>query len=137
MSILNTSECQKEAFDFMAYYMSLAEPLVKGDTESSYGKGGNTWAFFSVWEKYLREEIYESKRPYMSAGGKEIFFTEEQCEHLKEMITNAIPDTRTQRVLYEMLMEEMDGYFQGGKELNSACEALQGRALLYLLETKR
>ena len=136
MAILNGSDCKEQAFDFILYYVSLAEPLVKGDTEGSYGKSGNTWAFFSVWEKYLRDEIYESKRPYVSLDGREMFYTEEQCEQLKRLINDAVPETRTQRDVYGILMEEMVGYLNGGKGLEETCKTLQNRVTLYLQENR-
>ena len=135
LAILSTSECPKEAFDFISYYTSLRLPLMKGEPEGDYGKGGNTEALFSVWGKYLREEIYESERPYgYYEDHTGAFFTEEQSEHLKQLICDAVPDTKTQRDIYEMLLEEMDAYWQGGKTLESACEVLQNRAELYLKE---
>ena len=136
MAILNSSDCKEQAFDFILYYVSLAEPLVKGDTEGSYGMSGNTWAFFSVCEKYLRDEIYESKRPYASLDGRETFYTEEQCEQLKRLIRNAVPETRTQRDIYGILMEEMDGYLKGGKELEETSKTVQNRVMLYLQENR-
>lgn len=135
LAILNTSECQEEAFDFIVHYVSLRLPLMKGESEGDYGKGGNTQALFSVWEKYLREEIFESERSYgYREDHTEAFFTEEQSEHLKRLFRDAVPDTKTQRDVYAMLLEEMDAYWQGGKSLESACEVLQNRAELYLKE---
>ena len=135
LAILSTSECPQDAFNFIAYYTSLRLPLMKGEPEGDYGKGGNTEALFSVWGKYLREEIYESERSYgYYEDHTAAFFTEEQSEHLKQLICDAVPDTKTQRDIYEMLLEEMDAYWQGGKTLESACEVLQNRAELYLKE---
>lgn len=133
MSIMSTSDCKEAAFDFIMYYNSLAEFLMMGDTEAAYGKAGNTGAFFSVYEEILKEEIYESERPYSSIGG-EFYFTEEQNGQLKYLIDCAVSDTKTQRDIYDMLMEEMDAYLHGGKDLDNACEILQNRAELYLKE---
>ena len=137
MSILNTSDCQEAAFDFILYYSALSEYLMLGDTESSYGKNGNTDAIFSVYEEVLREEIYESERAYLSSrtlGG--VYFTEEQLDQLSHLIDSAVPNTEAQREIYAMLMEAMDPYLQGGKDLDSACEVLQSRAELYLKERR-
>ena len=135
MAILSTSECQQEAFGFIAYYVSLKENLVKGWAEQDYGKLGNTMALFSVWEKYLREEIYESERCYAYyEDHMPAFYTEEQSEHLKQLIRDAVPDTKIQRDIYAMLLEEMDAYLKGGKSLESVCEIIQNRAELYLKE---
>ena len=133
MSIMSTSDCKEAAFDFIMYYNSLAEFLMMGEVETAYGKAGNTGAFFSIYEENLKEEIYESERPYSSIGG-EFYFTEEQNDQLKYLIDCAVSDTKVQRDIYDMLMEEMDAYFQGDKDLDSACEILQNRAELYLKE---
>lgn len=134
MSILTTSDCKAEAFDFIMYYNSLSELLMKGDSESSFGKSGTTSAIFSVYEDVLREQIYESERPYITLDGVEYFFTDEQNQQLQELIDSAVADSKTQKYIYLMLTEEMDSYLKGGKSLDSACEILQNRARLYLLE---
>lgn len=146
MSILSTSDCKEAAFDFIMYYNSLDEFLVVGDTEAAYGKCGNTMAYFSVYEEILKEQIYESDRPYVTLvhrtedgtpyDGEDYFFTEEQVAQLKDLINSAFSDTKTQRDIYAMLMEEMDAYFQGGKDLDSACKILQSRVEMYLEEKR-
>ena len=135
MSILSTSDCQQEAFDFIAYYVSLREPLIKGYPENYYGKNGNTMAMLSVWGKYLREEIYETERPN-TVNFIDGTFSEEQIAHLKELIIDAVPTTKAQVDIYEMLLEEMAPYWQGDKSLEAACDALQSRAELYLKEQR-
>ena len=42
--------------------------------------------------------------------------------------------TKTQSDVYEMFLEEMDGYFHGNKDLDSCCDILQNRVSLYLAE---
>ena len=42
MSIMSTSDCREEAFDFIMYYSSLAELLTVTESENDYGKNGNT-----------------------------------------------------------------------------------------------
>ena len=133
MSIMSTSECKEEAFDFIMYYNSLTELLMVGNTESVYGKSGNTTARFSVYEEILKQEIYESELPYLSS---DIFFTDEQKAQLKDLIDSAVSNTKTQNDIYTMLMEEMDVYLKGGKDLDSVCEILQNRAELYMKEKK-
>lgn len=134
MSILSTSDCMEEAFDFVMYYNSQDELLVKGDTEAAYGKSGTTTAFFSVYEEALKENIYESERPYITLDGIEYFYTDEQNARLKAQIDSAVPNTKAQSDIYGMLMEEMEPYLKGGKELQAACEILQNRVELYLAE---
>ena len=132
MSIMSTSDCKQEAFDFIMYYSSLAELLMVGDTENAYGKNGNTMANFSVYEEILKQEIYESELPYFDI----YYYTDEQIAHLKDLINSAVSNTKTQGDIYVMLMEEMDAYLKGGKDLDSSCEILQNRAELYLKEKK-
>lgn len=134
MSILSTSDCREEAFDFVMYYNSQGELLVRGDTEAAYGKSGTTTAIFSVYEEALKENIYESERPYITLDGIEYFYTEEQNARLKAQIDSAVPNTEAQNDIYGMLMEEMEPYLKGGKELQAACEILQNRVELYLAE---
>ena len=134
MSILSTSDYVEEAFDFVMYYNSQDELLVKGDTEAAYGKSGTTTAIFSVYEEALKENIYESERPYITLDGIEYFYTDEQNARLKAQIDSAVPNTKAQSDIYGMLMEEMEPYLKGGKELQAACEILQNRVELYLAE---
>lgn len=138
MSIMSTSDCKEEAFDFIMYYNSLVDVLIKGDTEAAYGKGSNTMAIFSVYEENMKEKIYESELPYYSdtMAGIDYFFTEEQNTQLKNLINSAVSDTKTQRDIYAMFMEEMDMYLKGGKDLDSVCEILQNRVELYLKEKR-
>jgi hypothetical protein len=64
------------------------------------------------------------------------YLPEEQKDQLRFLIDSAIPETKTQRVIYEMLMEEAEGYFSGDKDLESVCKILQNRAELYLKEQR-
>lgn len=63
-----------------------------------------------------------------------VYYTQEHLDQLRYLIENAQPSTKTQEDIYGMLMEEMDGYFQGGKDLDACCEILQSRVKLYLAE---
>lgn len=132
LGILSASECKEAAFDFIMYYSELNEYCWDPET---YGLGLCTEADFSVFERVLREEIYETQLPYYpSLARGDFYFTDEQKEQLAELIASSIPETKTQRDIFELLMQEMEGYFQGGKELDMACEILQNRASLYFAE---
>ena len=132
MSIMSTSECKEEAFDFIMYYSSHAELLIVGYPENFYGETTSTSGYFSVYEEIMDEQIYETEKPYID----DYFFTDEQKTHLKDMINSAVSNSKTQGDIYVMLMEEMDAYLKGGKDLDSACDILQNRAELYLKEKK-
>lgn len=43
---------------------------------------------------------------------------------------------KAQDDIYGFLIEEMEPYFAGSKELDAACEVLDSRAKLYLMEKK-
>ena len=132
MSIMSTSDCREEAFDFIMYYSLIAEPLTVTEPENWYGKYSWTQAIFSVYEEILKQEIYESELPYIDI----YYYTDEQIAHLKDMINSAVSTSKTQGDIYAMLMEEMDAYLKGGKDLDSSCDILQNRAELYLKEKK-
>ena len=66
----------------------------------------------------------------------EMFFTPEQKEHLWELIHNSVPDTKTQRDIYAMCLEEMSAYWNGDKDFESACKILENRVILYLEENR-
>lgn len=149
MGILEGSECKDAAFDFIMYYNSITSPLLKGYDESDYGKnGGVTEGYFSVFESMLKKLIYETEDPFNTYvdrdengqpvlhSGREYFYTKEQKEQLRRLLDSAIPDTDTQRDIYDMLMEEMDAYLNGNRDLISCCEILQKRAELYLKEQR-
>ena len=145
MGILSTSECKEAAFDFIMYFCSINH-LVDTGYESEYGIFGNTPAQLSVFEKVLNELIFETDMgifasPELVADGVlnfdklvMVYYTQEHLEQLRYLIENAQPSTKTQEDIYGMLMEEMDGYFQGGKDLDACCEILQSRVKLYLAE---
>ena len=146
MSILATSDCQAESFDFLMYYNSLGELLQVGWPESDYGKSSSTEAIFSVYQHLLDEYIFDWDDAFMTFGTldengmptdvKLYYLPEEQKDQLRFLIDSAIPETKTQRVIYEMLMEEAEGYFSDDKDLKSVCKILQNRAELYLKEQR-
>ena len=136
MGILNTSECKEEAFDFMMYYNTLDAFLRINETEGEYKKGAATTGRFSVYESLLNELIFETTKCYTLTKDGELFFTPEQKEQLWKLIHNSVPDTKTQRDIYAMCLEEMSAYWNGDKDFESACEILENRVILYLEENK-
>lgn len=147
MSILASSDCKDEAFDFIMYYNTLGELLQVGWPEGDYGKNGSSEAMFSIFQHLLDKQIFdwEVLYPYFSDARDEngnyledalYYRPEEQKEWLRFLLSTATAETKVQRVIYDMLMEEMDPYFNGNKDLESCCEILQSRAELYLKEQK-
>jgi len=134
MSILSTSECVEGALDFLLYYNTQKEWLLKGESEGDYGKCGNTYGYFHVFEEYLAEEIYDSEKPLVSYAGQYATFNEEHKEHLRNLLERVDSDTVTQKAIYEMFQEEVTGYLMGDKSLDETCRILQDRATIYLGE---
>ena len=147
MGILTTSENIAESFGFIMYYCTLEEYLGATASENEYGKRYTTLASFFVYEEVLNKQIFDTEKPFLTLRGnlssgnaaerfKEYYYTEEQKANLKRLIDEAVPVTKAQKVIFDMLMEEMEGYLQGGKTLDAACEILQNRVELYLKEQK-
>ena len=147
MAILKTTENTKESLDFIMYYCTLEEYLGVSSSESDYGKKYGTGASFFVYEEALNRQIFETEQPFLTLRGnlssgnaserfREYYYTEEQKANLRRLIDSAVPITKAQKVIFDMLMEEMEGYFRGGQSLDAACEILQNRAELYLKEQK-
>ena len=136
LAILNSSDCKQEAFDFLMYFSTLDFHLLQNQDEREYGKGGNTFGYFGIFEDQINYEIFESEKSYVNTREKEYFFTEEQLSQLRYLIDIAEPDTQTRQVIFDMMMEEMDPYLNGNKDLDSACEILDSRVRLYLQERK-
>lgn len=138
LAIMNTSEEKEKAFDFIMYYGTLKEYLLQGDSANEYGNGYLTPATFSTSEKVLDELIFEVETPFAATrNGTEVkfhYFTDQHKNMLLELIDSAQGITRIQKDIYNMVIEEMDGYFQGEKKLDSCCEILQSRVKLYLAE---
>ena len=146
MAILETSESKKEATDFILYFSSLEEYLACNDTEGSYGKNACTLGMLSVYRTCLNSQIFESEKPYAIAPVKspdgtvivqDCYYTEEQCDHLLELIDSAEADSKMHIKIYEMLMEEMEPYLKGDKDCDSCCNVLQKRVQLYMSENKK
>lgn len=134
MGILSTSECKEEAFDFIMYYNTLDAFLKINETEGEYKKSAATTARFSVYESILNELIFETTKCYVLTQDGEQFFTPEQKEQLWKLIHNSVPDTKSQRDIFGMCLEEMPAYWNGSKDFESACEILEKRVILYLEE---
>ena len=132
MGILETSECKQEAFDFLMYYATLYEHLGVSTPENWYGHSGRR-SVFSIFEEYINETTFETEDRYCDAG---FYYREDQLDQLRYLIDIAEPDTQTRQVIFDMMMEEMDPYLNGNKDLDSACEILDSRVRLYLQERK-
>ena len=127
MGILETSQCKQEAFDFLMYISNLKYHLCKGNPEWTYGRAATP--MFSVIQAYT-DEVYDDGLEYQ--GG--FFYTEEQLSQLRYLFDVAETDTLARKVIFDMMMEEMDPYLNGNKDLDSACEILDSRVRLYLQE---
>lgn len=141
ISIMEYSDCQAGAFDFALYYCSQVEYLMNGSSTSDAGMSYTTYAPFSTFKEILRNEIYETDKPFAierSSSGemKELYFTDEMLNRIETLISSAKPETKTQKVVFSFLKEEMEDYYNGSKSLDKACDILQSRVSLYLMENE-
>lgn len=142
MGILKTSEHKEEAFDFIMYYSALSEYLEVGNSSSDYGKSYLTGAPFSVFKKVLNEELYETESPYYAERGAQAgsfdfyYFTEEQKSQLSNLISISRPETAIQKIVYEIVSEELESYVQSDKTLEETCKIIQSRVKTLLEERK-
>jgi len=151
LTILESSECKEEALDFILYACTTKTheyQTVGGLTNESEDGDMQTKGTFWVFENYLKEDIWETEKsncwsmwfvqptPGMRfyGNGIEGEITQEHKEMLRELMDSAEVVTKTQSDVYEMFLEEMDGYFHGNKDLDSCCDILQNRVSLYLAE---
>lgn len=140
MGILETSSCKEEAYDFIAYYILLNDYLTKGWTEDMYGDDKITKSRLSILQSNLDEYIFETDKPYKQAMNRAtmkpeyLYYTQENLDNLKRVLESAIPVTKAQEDIYAILLEEMEPYYAGDKDLDAACEVLDSRVGLYLLE---
>ena len=143
MAILNTSNRKEEAADFILYFASIKEYLQKGYNEKDLTQSPYTMGLLSVFKENLDYEILKTEKPYTSAAvmfedgverRQEWYFTQEHCDHLLELIEQAVPDSKEHIMIFNMMIEEMDGFVNGNKDLDECCKILQSRAELYLSE---
>lgn len=142
MAIMSTSKNKTSSFDFIMYYSSQSEYLPEGSQSYEYGKSYLTLAPFSAFENVMKEEIYETEKPFLAVMGNGtstfefFYFTEENKEMLKKLISISKPDTATRREIYEIVSTELEPYLNDSKNLSEACDAIQKRVSL-LLEERR
>ena len=141
MGILNTSKHKDSAFDFIMYYCYLGSYYYKGGImEESY----LAEAPFSAFESIIQREICETPKPFYVLPGtgfkledrEHCFYTEDHKEQLRDMLGKLTPTTKEQNDIFEMLMEEMDGYLKDEVSLDDLCRVLQSRATIYLGERR-
>lgn len=147
MGILTTSDRKPEAADFIMYFSSLEEYCDIGSDDYLFEKSTEnlTRGMFSIYQKNLDSQILKTEKSYGtgnvlypdgSVKRQECYYTQEQCEHLLELIEQAIPDTKEHIMIYNMMLDEMDGFWNGNKDIDSCCKVLQNRVELYLNEQK-
>ena len=123
------------------YYCYLGSYYYKGGImEESY----LAEAPFSAFESIIQREIYETPKPFYVLPGtgfkledrEHCFYTEDHKEQLRDMLGKLTPTTKEQNDIFEMLMEEMDGYLKDEVNLDNLCRVLQSRATIYLGERR-
>ena len=145
LAIMDTSDCKEEAFDFIMYACKNITNVQRegGKTgEQNMSAMIQTYARFFVFEDFLKEEIWETEKPYLILSEDytklnslvPVYITEERKEMLRDLMDRAVGVTKAQNDIYGMFMEEMGGYINGNKDLESCCDILQNRVSLYLAE---
>ena len=95
---------------------------------------GQTHGNFWLSQQYLTEDIWKTKKPcwyqFLEWPGPDCpqpecivqEITEEHKEMLRGLMDNAVGVTKAQNDIYGMFLEEMDGYLNGNKDLDSCCD---------------
>ena len=151
LAILESSNCREEALDFILYACRTkthVSQTIGGLTYESEENEEQTLGIFWIFENYLKEDIWETKKSHcwsmwfvqpipgmqFYGNGIEGGITQEHKEMLRGLMDGAVVVTKAQKDIYEMFLEEMEGYLSGGKDLDECCEKLQERVRLYMME---
>ncbi len=140
MCILSNSDCKEGAFAFMEYCLMYPQYEIKSVESGLLANGGflgSLWTVNSLLEKdfELFEELAiwdESDSGEMSVTVYEI--TEEHKDTLLNMLANAEPDTYERMMIRQIILEEVQPYFLGQKDLDTVCEIMQSRVNVLLSE---
>lgn len=143
LAILSDSKDKQEALDFILYTCN-NKTIMHGTNGGRVEESINptqTMARFWVFEKNLREEIWETDKEYAILCGPDgptdtiyLYLTKERRDMLRNLMDSAVGVTKAQNDIYGMFLEEMDGYLNGNKDLDNCCDILQNRVSLYLAE---
>lgn len=140
MGILESSAYKEEAYEFIEYYVMLNDYIAKNDSEEMNVDDGLTKTRLSIIQSIIDECIFNTDKPYLNVlwrltmKKETLYYTKDNLDNLKRLLEDTTPVTKAQNDIYKMLLEEMEPFFEGGKDLDSSCEALNSRVRLYLME---
>lgn len=136
LAILNESDCKEEALDFVLYACKNPTNVYSagGKVGETAASDQQTQAAFWVFEDFLKEDIWETDKACWVVLDELIGLAEEHKTMLRNLMDQAVGVTKAQNDVYAMFLEEMDGYLNGNKELDSCIDILQNRVSLYLVE---
>ncbi len=140
MCIMSNSDCKEGAFAFIEYclmYPQYQMMEVESGLLANGGFLGSLWMVNSLLEKEL--ELYEESVMWDESDSGEMSvtvyeITEEHKATLLNMLANAEPDTYEKRIIREIILEEVQPYFIGQKDLDTVCEIMQSRVNILLSE---
>ena len=144
LAVLSTSNVKQEAMNYILFACKNRTRMhgVNGGRVDETPPNSQTNADFWVFEEDLKEDIWETDKSYLTLWGPagppydivDYYLTEERKDMLRELMKQAVGVTKAQNDIYGMFLEEMDGYLNGNKDLESCCDILQNRVSLYLAE---
>lgn len=137
LCVTEKSKVKEGAFDFLMYFCQNSERIYPGENLQR-GESMLSDAGLSVFESALKEKVFETEKPVIAqknGDGMELMYLSDANKNmLRDLLDAAIPETEEHMVIYEIFMEEAEGYLYGNKNPDEMLAALQSRAALYLAE---
>ena len=136
LCILKKSECPEGAFAFIEHCLTYDEGISEGST-GTYDR--YLWTVKSRMEKEFESaQEYDIVVDYNYETGERtcirMEITEEQEEKVLEIFQMAEPDTYERMMIRQIILEEVQPYFLGQKDLDTVCEIMQSRVNVLLSE---
>ncbi len=133
LCILKKSDCPEGAFAFIEHCLTYDAGIID---ESSQTYDRTLW---TVKSRLAREcESAQEYNIYEYNNGestrKRIEITDEQEEKVLEIFQMAEPDTYERMIIRQIILEEVQPYFLGQKDLDTVCEIMQSRVNVLLSE---
>lgn len=136
LCILKKSKCPEGAFAFIEHCLTYDEGLIDVSSEA-YGR--YLWTVKSRMEKECESaREYDITIDYNYETGERscirMEITEEQEEKVLEIFQMAEPDNYERMMIRQIILEEVQPYFLGQKDLDTVCEIMQSRVNVLLSE---
>lgn len=136
LCILEKSECPEGAFAFIEHCLTYDEGIMDGSNDT-YDRV--LWTVKSRLEMECESDReYDIVLDYNYDTGERtsirMEITEEQEEKVLEIYQMAEPDTYERMMIRQIILEEVQPYFLGQKDLDTVCEIMQSRVNVLLSE---